>query len=370
MSIITEEYIDNYFEILIKNNDKLKNDETFVRKLLTQHLAQIPNGKLYKYRTCNRKNFKVLRENNIYIPSADSFKDTFDYTLNIELGGSLDKVHTFICKNTKRLMWHMVLKSPQKSYFENVLYEQYKREIDKYVTDDGELLIKRYEKDLDIHGNSADKKFYKSLSVQISQIMNNEHGQLDKIGNSVLNELNRSKFSPRKLSLIYCMTEDKNSAPMWENYAGGYQGFCIEYDFSNLEKKSFREIKNLVYLSPVIYKDKKPYLDMFPFFKMSVEEYIFNEKLSYDHSLQVEINRQLLYKHIDYAFEKEWRFAIKNENNFVQPFPFVSAIYMGKDITENNIKHLKVIAKKLRVPLYKQKVNQLLNTLDFEEVNI
>ena len=78
------------------------------------------------------------------------------------------------------------------------------------------------------------------------------------------------------------------------------------------------------------------------------------------------MNKQLLRKQSDYDYEKEWRFAIKNEDNHLQPFSFVSAIYMGKDILEKDITHLKVIAKKLKVPLYKQTLNYIGNRYNYD----
>ena len=46
---MTEEYYDNHFDYLIKNETELSYNEQKVRELLNTHLKNIPNGKLYKY---------------------------------------------------------------------------------------------------------------------------------------------------------------------------------------------------------------------------------------------------------------------------------------------------------------------------------
>ncbi len=84
-----------------------------------------------------------------------------------------------------------------------------------------------------------------------------------------------------------------------------------------------------------------------------------------DPELNAELNLQLYYKNKDYEFEHEWRFSIKNENNHSQYFPFISAVYAGKDITHENLKRLTEIAKSLDVPLYKQEINPAKNGFDY-----
>ena len=43
---------------------------------------------------------------------------------------------------------------------------------------------------------------------------------------------------------------------------------------------------------------------------------------------------------------------------------------MGKDILEKDITHLKVVAKKLKIPLYKQTLNYFGNEFRYEEVKL
>jgi preprotein translocase subunit SecB len=51
-----------------------------------------------------------------------------------------------------------------------------------------------------------------------------------------------------------------------------------------------------------------------------------------DIDLNTELNMQLYYKSKDYEYEHEWRFAIKNERNNKQRFPFAHAILRGRTL--------------------------------------
>ena len=58
--------------------------------------------------------------------------------------------------------------------------------------------------------------------------------------------------------------------------------------------------------------------------------------------------------------------SIKNENNSKQPFPFVNAIYVGKNIKPRNLSRLRNIARKLGVPIFMQKINRHNNGYEYE----
>lgn len=74
---------------------------------------------------------------------------------------------------------------------------------------------------------------------------------------------------------------------------------------------------------------------------------------------------QLYYKSKDYEYEHEWRYAIKNEGNNKQRFPFVHAIITGKDINQANLSKLYLIADKLSIPIYQQKINNSKNGFEY-----
>ena len=82
---MTKKYVEDYFEYLISHREQLKNDEIALRSFLSQHFATLPEGKLYKYRACNKNNFNVLRKGQIYVPFAKEFSDEFDSLLKLDI---------------------------------------------------------------------------------------------------------------------------------------------------------------------------------------------------------------------------------------------------------------------------------------------
>ena len=78
----------------------------------------------------------------------------------------------------------------------------------------------------------------------------------------------------------------------------------------------------------------------------------------------------MFYKDASYESEHEWRFLkiCNDEKGSLMKFPFVSAIYVGKDIRSRNLSRLKNIAKKLGVPIYKQCLNKSKNGYEHIEI--
>lgn len=366
-----EKYVDEYYEFLIRNEERLKNDEKMVRETLASHLSHVPE-KLYKYRTCTMQNFRTLKEGNIYMPRADAFKDPFDYTLNFDLSKNVDKMHAFFLKHIDQLVYSGIKGILQQNgiIVPDFSIEDVRHIRENYFLEDGTRLTEKFEQDIMSKGTDVDNVLYRKSQDLVEYYLKDGSSQLIGLCERLAEDVNRASREPRDTTLVYCMTEDKSCGPMWENYADGYTGFCIEYDFSDWENKQFEDVKNLIYIFPVIYLKERPVFDVIPFFETSIRSSVFGEAIDKDIPLQVELNKQLLRKEAKYSYEQEWRFAIKNRQNNIQPFPFVSAIYMGKDITENNIKHLKVVARKLKVPLYKQTLNYFGNEFRYEKVEV
>lgn len=366
-----ERYLDEYYKFLIEKQDRLKTDEKLVRETLASHLSHMPS-KLYKYRSCNRKNFNTLKNGRIYMPCANDFKDPFDYTLNFDLSKQTDDIERFLKENLDQIVFKEITKLIKRFGLRTPKFTitsvRFVRE--NYYLEDGTFLEEKFQKDIVAKCNSTDKLLYKKAQELISTFTEDNGSRLHKLAESLAQKINEMSRQPREQSLVYCMTEDNSCGPMWENYADGYKGFCIEYDFSTWQSKPFDEVKNLIYLFPVIYLKEKPVFNMVPFFEIATKQNFLEEKTDDNISLQIDLNKQLLRKSSDYYYEKEWRFSIKNEGNNFQPFSFVSAIYMGRDIAENNVKHLKVIARKLKVPLYKQTLNYFGNEFRYVQVDL
>ena len=83
----------------------------------------------------------------------------------------------------------------------------------------------------------------------------------------------------RNRIFIGCFSETEKSLLMWSHYANYHKGFCIEYDFEQLENE-------YLFLSPVIYENEPTNL--------------------YNNDTRV-VYEQLLTKARDWKYENEWR---------------------------------------------------------------
>ncbi len=354
---MTEEYYDNHFDYLIKNEKELSYNEQKVRELLNTHLKNIPNGTLYKYRTCNRNNFNTLKAQQIFMPAATSFKDVFDYTLNFDVMREAENLKKWLIEHLDDFIYNSL-----SDYLKNnginskVTKDQIERIHNTYFTEKGKIIKSKFIRAVNAKQPGIGLKIYDKIVGAIEVYSKESSKDLERMCLGILESIRNENYKVREKSLVYCLTEDKSNGPMWENYADNYTGFCIEYNFNCLDNKKFSEIKNLIYLMPISYVKEKPILSLIPFLEIAMGEF-FGNKSEMPNEMLIEINKQLLRKDFLYSYEKEWRFSIKNENNNLQPFPFISAIYMGKDITANNEKHLRIAAKQLGVPLFKQSLN-------------
>lgn len=78
---------------LCKIRDVIGTDEQLTKTVLRNHLEFIPHKKLYKFRTCSKRNFDTLAENCIWMSPANSFPDPFDNTINIDLKRNSQKLY-------------------------------------------------------------------------------------------------------------------------------------------------------------------------------------------------------------------------------------------------------------------------------------
>ena len=101
---------------------------------------------------------------------------------------------------------------------------------------------------------------------------------------------------------ICCFSESPHSNLMWGHYADKHQGFCLEYDISLFPH-------DLSFAMPVIYT-KKPFDASILVDKKGLKD-------------QYARYCPLLFKSSDWAYEKEWRIILKNQNYTV---PYIRAV--------------------------------------------
>lgn len=111
------------------------------------------------------------------------------------------------------------------------------------------LKLKREETDRLIFSDNFDRALGIVLEGRIS-----DHYLCEKL----LKTIKMGKIAYKEQIAIACFSEINNSKLMWAHYAGSYSGFCIEYDFSKSNDKSF-----LKGIAKVQYTDDMPRIEQY-----------------------------------------------------------------------------------------------------------
>lgn len=178
---MTEEYIEKHFEKLLLNKNRLDTDEVYIRNVLKTHLNQIPDKKLYKYRTCSKINFRTLKSKQIYMSPASNFKDAFDYTLNLNIEANIENLQNWVMLNIDKILYHSLIRECKKMKITTSLTEKDVKEIhNKYFADNGDFLEELYDNDYkDTELNS--KKLSNLVKDGLKTYLQTTNGELNKL---------------------------------------------------------------------------------------------------------------------------------------------------------------------------------------------
>ena len=377
---MTEKEIKDYYkELLSFELKELQANEKKAREILEKHLLAIPNGKLYKYRKCNEKNFELLKNRQIYIAKPAEFPDKFDFTLKFDLDKNKSKIEKWVRENLDYVIYHSIRQYCTNNHIDFPYNQDFFNEVrNTCYTKNGKPIKEQIKLCLLKHGIKKDLDKKTKEIENYSYFWNDKENIIKGQTEKICEQWTKASQYARDNFYVYCMAESFSIDIMWQNYAGDdngkYTGYCIEYDFSKaLERTTkdwFNDWGRLLALVPMIYKQKKGSANIIPLLDASIREYFEKDK-NYLHniSLRTQLNLMLLTKKKEYECEREWRMIIdkKTDNQFID-FPYVSAIYLGKDIAKEDEQKLLDIAKEIGIKAYKQILNFFNTDYIYEEI--
>jgi len=352
---------------LCQYGDSIKASEAIATSVICNRLNYVPHKKLYKFRTCTEKNLKTLEENGVWMSQASSFSDLFDCTINIDILKNSKEIEDWLHSKYPVLCYDLSKRFfEQRGFVISYTHADFTEYVQTCLDCDGNPIPAKEKAFLQKHASPEELGQMDYILKQVNALRSRFAQIEDRVYEGVVDEIDLIRTQTRDSMLVYCMTERKDNPVFWENYADNYKGFCVEYDFSEFERYPFEDYKNLVYLLPMTYRKTKPYFNIVPFLDGAIRESITRDPTwQRDLYLNAELNMQLYYKRKDYEYEHEWRFSIKNESNNKQRFPFVHAIFAGKDVNQANLSKLCLISDRLSVPIYQQTVNKPKNGFEY-----
>lgn len=182
--------------------------------------------------------------------------------------------------------------------------------------------------------------------------------------NEIVNILNNHTQNLGITSFTEC---DYTNVLMWSHYANSHEGYCIEYDLSNLKINE----NNSNYLYPIFYTKEIYDLTKYIFSFLKSQAY---------HTKEINIANYItlatLFKAKDWAYEKEWRLVITkplfNLKDKDKQYPFIkpSALYIGLKANENLKNTLINIAKDKNIPIYQMEQNYKEYKLNKKQITV
>lgn len=153
----------------------------------------------------------------------------------------------------------------------------------------------------------------------------------------------------RTLTVASCFSENGSSLVMWDRYASGHTGICIEYDAAVLSSNNGNPF-NIQYSENLFTKYPK---------QMDFLETIF-----------CGIIGSILTKNEDYRIEKEWRsFSANVSKKYLNGSGAVKCVYLGSRIKESDAKRLIRYCKRKQIPIKRVITDNVRYHLDMVNVD-
>lgn len=152
---------------------------------------------------------------------------------------------------------------------------------------------------------------------------------------------------------VYCLSTDHQSSVMWQHYANGWRGLCIEFSEKTLKGlcERFREehsIKDVIGVAKMKYREKIERVKIEDFKKMNGME----DKIKL-------IEKIFSTKHSSWGYESEVRMFFRQEGLYKVPGNLIKKVYLGYRMDEERkIKYLKMLNEK-SIPVYEAKFDQM-----------
>lgn len=314
---------------------------------LFAYSKDITPSNLYRYRSCTDYHISAFENDELWLSKPITFNDPHDSLLFIDK----EKILNVIESNTPKLSFDKVNRLLKDSAFRKQEEQMFGKEFVNKIIENAT---------------------YKGKPLAISQ----EYlKQVNDYNEKRLNQIiSLAKRSIKQASLVACFSESVESTLMWAHYSSNHKGFALNYDLQSLYSidVGLEKIKGSLFIDnklfPVIYTNKRydaTYYAEFHFVddfcrQMGVEfPQPFYDKLFY--------YKSLLFKSLEWAYEREWRMIKLTDNNIENSKPdYVSLpyirpkeIYLGVDIAKKDKERLIEIAKTKNIKIYQMLIDDM-----------
>lgn len=319
-----------------------------LRQRVGEHLKYIPRKKLYRYRKCNEREINTLRHNSIWLSSPSHFPDMFDATIPMQDEFIID-------------FWYSMF------FTFEIAYSAAKKVVGDEPFPEKEVFFKEI---MEIMNSYSPEEITERARAQLgNELYESVHRH--EIPEDVIQPkidvakgfLKSLSTSPRRTLAITSFSAKKDNRNMWENYAGNYSGFCVEYDFSKAPSEGYIKYTwDVLHLLPITYFGKRPVFDPTALLREMVQAELKQSDISFGDDFLEQYFRAITAKGYDYRAENEWRMIVSDSYAGEYSFPYISKIIVGKDMSKENELIMHEVATELSVPMLKQALSENENT--------
>lgn len=281
----------------------MQNKTDFLNKTIDKKQVVSCPTSLFKYRPFDEHTFDMLENNYIFLCPAENLDDPSECVTTV----NMENYYDVLTDSLRRECIEQILKMI-KPYTTQGNYETARNLIYKIMMPDFRMknnFLLDYSPELQEMCPGIDISPIINWLVNIPQLL--DDSQLKpQIENLLLKGLNA-----RKEMGICSLAESCDIEEMWTSYAENESGYCIEYDFSDYEFRS--------YLYPVVYEDNKETNLVIQTVATFIGQMIFqlsNKQVNADRS---QFLRLFLTKDTKWAYQKEWRIIDKAGDKLKAP---------------------------------------------------
>ena len=299
---------------------------------LSRYLREKMPSALYRFRSCNERNFSAFDKGQLWFSRAETMNDDFD----------------------------------------------------SLVYYDREAIAGEISQAFEQLSNMNMKSMLSNAPIELQQMLHNMPVSMD--GNDLLGfrqpflervnqELENVASLIRRMMKFACFSDDVESPLMWGHYADSSRGFALAYDFRNsgytvsdgCVNKNTCQNKRMCSLYPMVYTNER--LNATQYIKWLLQKKLVAEipnagiRTFMDSSLrcpdQFMLTKILIHKAEAWQPEREWRLVCScNAPQYSnEPYSYAiqapTALYLGSQISPVNEKLLCYLAKGKGIPVYK-----------------
>lgn len=296
-------WIDEYEKLMFSDTNSTENIVQAVQ-LKYQNMPEI----FYKYRNVNNATLDAFRNDTLYFSAISLLNDPYECALMLPAAKFKERTYSLLFEKLRFLLKPLYVIPSKYFYSESLLVDKILEGFKMPTEDQTRLEI---------------TKIVKEANDDINKHRLGLEENLIKIADEFYRVCSFSEIMDSKL--------------MWSHYADQHKGFCIGYNFKEIDD-DLREL-----MVPIIYCDNL----------LDSTKSIFGTT---NNSL---IMNGISRKSVDWNYEREWRILITPKNKEKcqpQKVPVPKTVYLGSRISQENKMKIVEIAKSKHIDVYQMKM--------------